>query len=672
MSAYPGELPGHRNAFKLIASKLAEIIRPPVPIPFSRWLPANIVLIDGEQAGEPWSIEGAPYLAEIADCLSDEHPCNLVTVRKSQQTGASILALAWCLYIADREPANILYAAPSIDALRDLNSGKLQPLIDAWQRHTQRDGRPGHRPPVIVPQTSRSGSGSTTYEKVFTGGRLSLANANAVMDLSSKTIKKGIKDELSKWELLDNGADPENLFFGRFTAFRRTKSYKILEISTPEVDLGDDMPEGHCRIDKSFKRSDQRMWNCVCPECGRLFVHKFDRFRIDDAHPHNSKYECFCGHLITEAERVIAVRAGRWIASEEEGTRHPGFHIDAFISLMMSYEAITEDWIKWRNLESGKKDFSTLDLGLPYKYVGDAPDHVRLMSLREKYDRGRVPPEGLMLVAAADVQANAIYVVIVAYAPDRQSWVVDALTFDGDTSDPHAGAFAKLSELYEMEYPDSFGGKRRVDAFGVDSGYRAHVVYTWCRGRPNTFALKGGEGWPRPPISTPSLVDVDFGGKKIKQGAAVWTVGGWALKAQFFADLRKQRLVEGAEVEPPGACHHGEWIEENYFKQITGEYLADVRHRGRWRKEWKERGSGNHFLDCRVYAMALVDYLGLSRLTSDEWVHLRQLRGVPETLQAPDLLAADSVKIAAGAGVEDKSKATPATQRRSTVSSFMN
>src|SRR5262249_5876400 len=144
-----------------------------------------LVLVDGPQAGELWSAEGAPYLIGIAECLNDDHPATVVTVRKSQQTGVSILALGWGLYIADRRPANVLYGKPGIDALREMNSAKLQPLIDAWHKHIDRV--------VIVPQTSRSGRGSTTYEKVYPGGRLFLGNANSVMDLSGKTIKKGVK-----------------------------------------------------------------------------------------------------------------------------------------------------------------------------------------------------------------------------------------------------------------------------------------------------------------------------------------------------------------------------------------------------------------------------------------------------------------------------------------------
>src|SRR5690606_40479933 len=58
--------------------------------------------------------------------------------------------------------SNTIYGLPSIDFLQDMNSQKLQPLIEAWQRAT------GKR--VIFPTISRSGAGSTIYEKRFAGG----------------------------------------------------------------------------------------------------------------------------------------------------------------------------------------------------------------------------------------------------------------------------------------------------------------------------------------------------------------------------------------------------------------------------------------------------------------------------------------------------------------------
>lgn len=644
---------GHPDALALLGALLSDRIRPPPEMSVSEWMSQNIVLVDGPLAGELWSPAGAPYLVEIADCLSDSHPCNLVTVRKSQQTGASILALGWCLYIAAREPANILYAVPGIDALRTLNSQKLQPLIDAFEKKAGRA--------LFAPTTSRDNKGSTTYEKRFGANWLSLANANAVMDLSMVTPRKGVKDELSKWSLINNDQDPENLFFGRFTSHRRLKSWKILEISTPEIDAGGESPDapGHCRIDRSFKRSDQRFWNIACPECAKMFVQEFSGFQCDEVHPHKSAYRCpHCAHHVSEAERVVAVRGGKWIASVDDGeARHPGFHIDAFISLMMSYEAIAEDWLKQRKTESGRKDFANLVCGLPYRYRGDAPDHARLMERRDpSLKRHHIPPRGLLLVCSADVQMRGIYYEVLAIAPDRQSWVVDADYLDGSTEAPsglvlggEANAFDQLrARVLERNFPDAFGGTRRIDALGVDSGYRSHVVYSWTRANqrlhPDTgldmvFALKGDDGWGRPPLGAPKLMDIDLDGHRVKKGARVWPVGTWPIKGEVYGHLRNT-VAMSMDAAHPGLCHFGTWLDESYFRQLTAETLEDVivkgRHMGR---RWVARGD-NHWFDCRVYNMALAEYLGLSSTTQDEWAALAKRRGLPTEASAPNLFAA--------------------------------
>lgn len=631
---------GHPGTLRLAASLLADILRPPARMRVSEWVASNVVLVDGPSAGQLWSPAGAPYLVDILDCLSEEHPANLVTVRKSQQTGASIMALAWCLFVAEREPANLLYAVPGIDALKDTNSAKLQPLIDAWQRRTGRV--------YIRPQTSRSGEGSTTYEKIFTrSGRIWLGNANSVMDLSSKTAQKGVKDELSKWAPIPGAQDPEDLYFGRFTAFRGTGDWKILEISTPEFDTGDEMGEaaGHCRIDRSFKRSDQRYWHIACPECGALQYQRFEQFRVDIGAPHRSAYECEgCGHRISEGERRIQLQPANgaaWVATAPGADRHPGFHIDAFCSLMMSYEAIAEDWLKQRNTELGLKGFHNLVLGRPFRFRGNAPDHKRLMDRREEHLlRGHVPARGLILTAAADVQMRGIWLEIVAWGRDGQSWLVDALYLGGDTDSPDSPVFDRLRrEALERTFPDAFGRERTVDALAVDSGYRSNVVYEWVRrhqrahpetGRDVLYAVKGMEGWGKPAIGQPSLATISLDGRKIRQGCRVWPVGTWPLKSSVYMTLEKARDGAPGADAPAGFCHFGAWVDEEYFRQLTAEHLEDVKVRGHPAgKRWVALGD-NHFFDCRVYNMAMAEHLGLSTTTPEQWADLIRRRGAPD------------------------------------------
>lgn len=623
-----------------IADVFEAIVAPREEITFAQWLPKNIVLVDGPNAGERWKAENAPYLVGIAECLSDDHPCNEVTIRKSQQSGASILGLAWCLYIADCEPANTLYATPGIEFLRDLNNAKLQPLIDEWQKATRRDGLNGHKPAVIYP-LARTTVGSTTYEKVFAGGRMWLGNAHSVMDMSGKTAKKGVRDEFSKWQNIPGYGDPDTLFKGRFTAFRRRKNFKILNISTPEVDTGDPSgnTDGHCRISLKFEQSDQRYWNCVCPECRRPFVHQFECFRIDEKHPHRSVYACDCGHYVTETERVPAVRAGFWAPSAlDELLRQPGFHIDAFISLMMSYEAIAEDFLSSRKTEIAKKDFSTLVLGKAFRFRGDAPDHMRLFERREDYRRGHVPPGALLLSIAADVQKSGIYYEALAVAPNRESWVLEADFLAGATTDHDSGAFLELTKLYHRTWPDAYGKQRRPDAFVVDSNYNAGAVKTWTRLHPGTQAIIGRDGWGRPPLSAASPQDIDYRGKVIRGGATVRFVGTWPLKSTFYAYLALQAKAFGSiSIYPVGYCHFGQFLDEAYFKQLTSEHLTEKRVRGRKQQIWDQiGGAANHWLDCRIYNMAALDAYFAS-FTADDWARLAAERGIPEDLRTPDL-----------------------------------
>jgi phage terminase large subunit GpA-like protein len=607
----------HPGALGIVTRALAGSIRPTPPLPFPKWLASNIVLVDGSRKGEFWSAEDAPYLLEIAECLSQEHPCNLVTVRKAQQTGVSILALAWMLYIAEMCPDNALYAAPGIDLLQDLNSGKLQPLIDTWQEKTEKR--------VI------DAAGSTTYtKKVGQDTFIYLGNANTKKDLSGKTVRYGVKDEVSKWELFPDGSDPETLFFGRFTAFRRQKTYKILELSTPELDSGDALGEapGHCRIDRSFRRSDQRFWHIKCPECSFEQVQYDQNLVIDRAHPHRTTMRCIsCGHLISEMERVVCVREGHYIPTLRGPDRHPGFHVDAFMSLMMSYEAIAEDRIASESKgESGAKDYSNLVLALAYQMKGNAPDHVRLMERREDYKPDVIPAGGLIFVGGADVQSHGIYVELVAFGQDRQSWTVAADYFSGATDNPQAGAWLLLDEFTAREFPDAYGVLRKLDALGVDAGYRTNQVLEWCRRRPNTYAVKGEPGRGRPAISQPQRKSVTKKGKRKRYGSAMsWPVGTWSLKAEFYGNLHKTGLAAGEPCDPPGYCHFHKELGEEFFQQITAEYFEQKLIRGKLFEEWKPRRVDNHWLDCRIYAMAMAEHIGLSRMSPGDWARLRAL-----------------------------------------------
>jgi len=603
-----------------VVETLAKIFQLVDALTPAQWAAKHLIVPDGPYAGQLFNVELAPYLVEPLNCFADDDPTNKVVIRKSAQTGFTLLAIAAIGHSIDREPCRIMVVQPTESALGEFNKEKLSQTID--------------RSPVlrnrIAPQTSRSSRGSTIHVKRYPGGSLSMAIATSTTHLRGKTVKKVVKDEASEYpEDLEGQGSPHQMIAARYESFLAQGDWKEFSISTPII-------KGACYIDAEFELGDQRYWHVPCPNCSKEFVFTFGpQFQFSRTAPHGAHYiaPC-CGKVIQAHEKNTLVRMGRWIPMATETGRFRSYHFDSMSSPFVPWDIIAERFLDSKDDPIKQKAFDNLTLGRAHEIRGDAPDHERLMALREDYERARIPPGALLLVAAADVQANAIYVEVVAYAADRQSWVIDAIVLGGDTDDPERGAFAKLAQVYDTKYPDAFGNMRNIDAFGVDSGFRSNVVYSWCRNRPATFALKGGDGWARPAISIPSLVDVDIAGRRIKQGASLWTVGVWSLKAQLYAALRKVRVAEGAEVEPPGCCHFGSWLEAHYFIQLTNEYLLDEKIKGRLRRVWKERGP-NHFLDCRIYCMALADYLGLNRMTMKEWRALANLRGVPEDMVDP-------------------------------------
>lgn len=619
-----------RSAVAVIAATLAAAIMPPAHVDAVEYARTSVVVPDGPKAGDLWDDSLTPYVAEPLLMSMTDSGVNEIAIRKSAQTGFTTLLLASTAYYIKHDPCRVMIVQPTISALSEFNKEKLSVMLA---------GSPDMKR-LVRDQTSRSGEGSTAVSKRFPGGSLKLAIANSARDLRSSTIRKAWCDEVNEYPVdLDGQGDPLGMVEARQESFLMSGDWFRGYISTPTI-------LGGSRIDDLFDAGDQRYWNMPCPGCGEMFRFVFDRkyFKFKDEFPHDPFYATpCCGTTVEAHEKVALMKKGRWIADKPRPGAYPSYHFDALSSPFVPWEKIAERFTACNDDPQKLKTFWNLTLGLAYDMKGDAPDHVRLYERRDdSLTRGHIPPQGLVLVGSADVQMNGIWYLIKAISADRQSYRVDAGYIDGPTDDPHAGAFAKLEEIRQKQWPDAFGRARGVDLFGIDSGYRSHVVYTWCRGKAGVMALKGEDGWSRPPLGQPKPVEINFNGQRIRNGCNVWAVGTWSLKGVFYANLRKEGRSSGQPVDPPGYCHFGSWMDQVYFRQITAEYLGDVKSRrsGRIVKEWMPRkGEENHLLDCEVYGDALADYLGVSRMTVDEWRELAVMRGVPDDIVSPDLFA---------------------------------
>ncbi|MBI1202556.1 MAG: terminase [Rhodopseudomonas sp.] len=626
------------NARVIVAVALADALEPLEPIPPSKWAPDNLKVPDGEYAGAALDLSLTPHLIEPLDKLGPDCLDNEIFVMKSAQSAFTTMLLASVGHSIDRDPCDMIIVQPIDSALSDFNSQKLSRLIEKSPALSKK----------VRPQTSRAGTASKTYEKKFGSHSLFLAISTSSADLSSKTIKKAYLDEIDRYpDDVDGQGSPYSLVVKRQTMFLASGTWKRACISTPTV-------KGASAIEEGYESGDKRRWFVRCPHCTpadapRLyendpaqpyeFVFEYGpNFCFNKTYPYNAYYVAPCCGVVIEGWRKIEVYlSGRWIATAPGPGKKLSYHFDALSSRFVPWDEIAKEAVEAGDDPAKLKPFYNLTLGLPFEIKGDAPDHKLLMQRAEPYKRGHIPPGGLLVTVMCDVQMRGIYYEVVVWTADRRSYTIEADYLDGATTDHDDGAFAALSEVYHRTWPDAYGNRWGVDEFGVDCGYRQHVVTTWTRSHPGTKALKGEDGWHRPPLGIASDADIDYRGKRIKGGAKIRVVGTWPLKGTFYAYLNVElRGEDGALLPPRGYCHFGTFLDDRYFRQLTSEYLAEEKYRGKTRKVWKQRESDNHFLDCRIGNMALADAY-LATFTSDDWARRARERGVPDDLMTPDL-----------------------------------
>jgi phage terminase large subunit GpA-like protein len=321
-----------------------------------------------------------------------------------------------------------------------------------------------------------------------------------------------------------------------------------------------------------------------------------------------------------------------WAARGSSG-RQPGFFVSQLYSPFKSWAAMKADERKSSGNVLKEKVFLQQGLGLEWEETGEAPEVDMLMLRREDYPLGRVPPGGLALTCGIDVQKNYLQWEVVAWGVAMTSWGVDFGVIEGDTADE--AVWESLAEMLERRrFIDPTGNGWPIEMAAVDAGYNTQWVYNFCRHRPLAMAVKGMPGPMAPLIGTPRPQEVSWRGKKITRGVMLWPVGDWQLKAEMYANLRKPGPKDGAEAFPAGYCHFSTGHDEGFFKQLTAEHLVSRIERGRERKEWVlPAGVKNEALDCRKYARAAAEHLGLGRIDEDGWRRIAAQRGLSADAQ---------------------------------------
>ena len=504
----------------------------------------------------------------MMDAFSDPQYSEIV-IMSGSQIGKTEIINNIIGYFIEHDPRPILCLQPTLSMAQTWSKDRLALMLrdTPCLRGKVKDAR-------------ARDSGNTTLHKTFPGGHVTVCGANSPASLASRSISILLADEVDRYPASAGAeGDPINL------AKRRTATYwnkKILLTSTPTI-------KGASRIESAFESSDQRYYNVKCYSCGKSQVLEWAQVRWEKNQPLTAKYHCIdCDEPWNDIQRKQAIKSGEWIATQPfNGVA--GFHLSGLYSPWLDLGEIAQIFIDAKhNGQESLRVFINTILGQSWEEEeGEGLETNSLMLRAEKYPEALPSDEISVLCGSADVQNDRIEILVNGYTSTNQIWVVGMQILYG--SPTGADLWKQVEEYLRQTWPHPSGNDLRITRTFIDSGYETGSVYNFCKQNEalGIRAIKGVGGQNRGEVGRPS--------KNNSARCNVWPLGVNTLKTQVMARLKIESDTE------PGYIHFPDFLDEEFYLQLTSERLVKRYSKGIPRMEFVRTRQRNEALDLMCY-----------------------------------------------------------------------
>jgi phage terminase large subunit GpA-like protein len=583
---------------KLIRKTL-RAFKPPPDLKVSDWADQDRKL-SPEASAEPgqWITSRAEYQRGIMDAFSDPS-VEMVVVMSSAQVGKTEILNNVIGFHVAQDPSPMLVVQPTLDMAQTWSKDRLAPML-----------RDTPALQGLVKDPRARDSGNTTLHKIFPGGHITACGANSPSSLASRPVRVVLCDEVDRYPVsAGSEGDPVSLARKRASTFWNRR---IGLFSTPTN-------KGNSRIEAAFEESDKRLYFVPCPHCKHEQSLKWSSVQWEQDKPETSQYACEeCGSLWTDAERVRAIRHGKW-SPTSEFKRVAGFHLSGLYSPWTPLDVAVREFLEAKKQPATLRVWINTYLGETWEEQGEQVDDYAIAERREPFGE-TLPMEVVLLTAGVDVQDDRLEVEIVGWGRDDESWSIDYRTVYGDPSSP--AVWQDMDSILSQQFEREDDSILMIRAACVDSGgHHTNSVYNYVRPREGKriFAIKGVGGEGKPLVGKPGRNNIG----KIK----LFPIGVDTAKDVLFS---RMRITEPG----PGYMHFPLSRSDEYFRQLTAEKLVTRYHKGFARREWVKIRPRNEALDVRVYAMAALGILNLNINAMADRVMMKH-ENPPEPKQSP-------------------------------------
>ena len=564
-------------------------IRPKAPLLVSEWADANRFLSE-EGSAEPgkWRTARNPPQREIMDSLSEDAPGEKVVLMKPSQWGGTELGSNFIGYCISHVKGPGAVVMPTEASLQDWTSQKFDPMVKDTPVVSE----------TMATRSNKAGD-NAAKRKRFIGGLIYFKTSGSTAELKASSLKWGVADEVDEWDWTTPQGDPLGLFEIRFTAFHNSK---LFVVSSPTV-------KDASKIEEQFEGGDQRRYHVPCPHCDERQTLKWTNMRWTTSQRiANGEvikvvdqvwYVCeHCGSEIKQHSLPAMLAGGRWI-TDNPGAPYRSYHINAIytpIGIGRSWMQLVGEWLEAQGDQ--KKLVVFINTRLAESWADRSHDLKPniLIARAEPYALRSIPQGVLVLTAGVDTQDNRLEVRLIGWGADKKEWTIDYHVIPGNPAGDEI--WNALDDYLTAEFTNAHGKTLRIEATGVDTGgHFTHDVYAYVRRSKarRVIACKGASTPGRVILGKPSHQDVNWRGKTIKKGVALYLVGADTAKHHIYGRLNDDTDKDPSERRVHFSAEH----DQAFFDQQVSEVFNPRKNR------WEiKKGKRNEVLDTHVLATA--------------------------------------------------------------------
>lgn len=543
----------------------------------------------------PFSLANREYMREVLD-ECDDSSVESDALCWGSQLGKTTAFMVIAARKIRHAPTPMIWLMPNVTLVESFSETRWQPFIQ--DAKDMADEIPTDRHKI------------KKAEQHFRRCTLNFIGSNSPANLASRPAGLLIADETDKFAEASGKEDAAlPLAEQRLKEFNGSKKFLS---STPSVEDGP--------IWKRYLEGDRRKFFIPCPHCGEKITLEWGRERVKwDPEAKNLDgswdYErvlatahyvaqC-CGGKINDAQKVAAIRKGRWVATNPAAlpgvrSRHLSSLYSASVKATWGYLAV--QWLKANDTLDGLQSFINGVLAQPWE-ERRAEKGEEITPDAGTYKLGDEWPDEVRRFFAVDCQKDHFWGVIRAFAADGRS----RLIWCGRLATPVD--IRATQEAHKVADADTW----------LDSGhftttvYRECVMYGWTAVKgeddavirtkigdrivngPVGKSMNGGDPFLGLRGAGRHLCDLYLVSRptthQMLHSLKVGTFPGWTIAEDAPELYRKQlQVVRREKVNPRTGVQGFEWV-------VTG-------------------SAGNHLNDAERYALAAAMVAGLVKLTT--------------------------------------------------------